>query len=460
MTIPGFTATARSANNIRQSSGAGALLATWAVVRRASELVWVLSGKFVLLGANGALMLYLAHRLELDTYGVLVLTIGLQLLLSRLLMLGVDVGMIRFSRTSELRHRSHQVVAAGLIVILGATCALLLVSLVTTPVLAWFRIPLWVPLSVVAGAIGTSLVDYVYSVRLVRNEYPLAAVAQGGTSIFRLGVTVLANVLLPSSTLIVFITYHGASLLSGMAQTIGLSKVSRPWPDRELIRRLVRYSLWQGKTNVLVIVGLYQGTFLLMLLGQQAATGIFGLGLTLSLGFLAIYNAFFEYLLARIGSVKNIHDLPRFMKRAFGASFTLSIACVPLVVGVAVLVPWLLRPELSEVIPIFYYLAASTILLIHQAPLEVASHYLLRPQLVSFVWLMRAVLIAIPGFMLASAMGVRGAAIAQLIGSGLALFVLAALVHRAFRRAAEAASVLTDAGGSAELSGSRGPVEE
>ena len=441
MIILATTATAQPANKASKSNIADSSSSTWKVVERARELVWVLSGKFSLLGGNAVLMLFLAHRLDLDTYGLLVLTIGLQLLFSRLLMLGVEIGMIRLSRTTELSSRSNQVLTSGLVVILGATGVFILASLAAAAGLSWLGIPVWLLVCIVAGAIGTSLVDYVYSVRLVRHEYPLAAFAQGGTSIWRLGLTALVSVLLPASAPVVFIAYHGASLLSGLAQTLALRGLGRPWPDRALVRRLLRYSLWQGKTNVLVIFSLYQGTFLLMLLGQQAATGIFGLGLTLSLGFLAIYNAFFEYLLARIGSVRNLGDLPSFLTRAFGASLVLVGGCVPVVLGIAVLVPWLLRPELSSVVPIFYYLAASTVLLIFQAPLEVASHYLMRPQLISIVWLMRAVFIAVPGFILAPTKGVIGAAIAQLIGSAVALFVLAAAVYRAFKLAAEALPV-------------------
>lgn len=441
MIIPATTASAQPADRARKSPIAEGSGSAWTIVDRARELGWVLSGKFSLLGGNAVLMLFLAHRLDLDTYGLLVLTIGLQLLFSRLLMLGVEVGMIRLSRTTELSSRSNQVITSGLVVILSATAIFILASLVAAAGLTWFGIPVWILVCIVTGAIGTSLVDYVYSVRLVRHEYPSAAFAQGGTSIWRLGLTALVSVLSPASPLVVFIAYHGASLLSGLAQTLVLRDLGRPWPERALVRRLVRYSLWQGKTNVLVIFSLYQGTFLLMLLGQQAATGIFGLGLTLSLGFLAIYNAFFEYLLARIGSVTNVQNLPFFLTRAFGASLVLVAACVPVVIGIAVLVPWLLRPELSEVVPIFYYLAGSTILLIFQAPLEVASHYLMRPQLISIVWLMRAVFIAVPGLILAPTMGVIGAAIAQLIGSTIALFVLAAAVYRAFKLAAEAIPV-------------------
>ncbi len=56
----------------------------------------------------------------------------------------------------------------------------------------------------VAGSIGTAFVDYGYSFRLGRQEYQSAAFAQGGTAMWRLGVTALIAVLLPAYPLAVF----------------------------------------------------------------------------------------------------------------------------------------------------------------------------------------------------------------------------------------------------------------
>jgi O-antigen/teichoic acid export membrane protein len=424
----------------RLRAALGDPLGFWSQVRsRAEELSWVLSGKFGLMGANALLMLFLVHRLELKNYGLLVITISAQLLISRLLMMGVDAGMIRLGGVPELYPRFQQVVTAGLIVMLCTTCILLLISLPVALILFRFAVPVWVLASVVAGAIGTSLVDYGYSFRLARREYPLAALAQGGTALWRLGLTALTAILLPGYVLFVFIAYHGASLLSGAAQAATLIRGGQIWPERELVRRLLRYSLWQGKANVIVIFSLYQGTFLLTLVDTQAATGLFGLALTLSLGFFAIYNAYFEYLLARTGSIDNITGLSHFLTRAFGGALILALACVPVTFALAILIPRLLRPELSRVVPIFCYLAASMVLLILQSPLEVACHYFLRPKLVTLGWVVRAVSIGVAGLILAPRMGAIGAAIAQLIGSAVALVFLASLVARVLHSARAAA---------------------
>lgn len=434
--MPATIAAAKSEEKLRGSNVGGDAPASWPGVRnRAGELSRVLSGKLSLMGANAVLMLFLAQRLDLQTYGILVITISGQLLISRFLMMGIDAGMIRLRGLPELRGRSTEIVMAGLVVMAGSTLILLLLCLVSTPALIWLGVPIWIPAFIIVGAVGTSLVDYGYSFRLARHEYTLSAVAQGGTAVFRLALTTLTAILLPAQTILVFAAYHGASLLSGLFQTVLLSNGRRIWPERSLIRRLLSYSRWVGKANIVFIFSLYQGTFLLMLWDSPAATGIFGLALTLSLGFFAIFNAFFEYLLARITSVDSPAGLRRFIRQAFAASVLLSLGCIPVAFIVTLVIPRVLRTELSEVIPVFWYLAASMVFLILQAPFEAACHYLMRPQLVSFNWLMRAVFIAAAGVLMVPSMGALGAAMAQLAGSALAAGVLTILVMGRLRLA-------------------------
>jgi O-antigen/teichoic acid export membrane protein len=430
-----FASAAQSEKKFRLRTAMGGPIGLLLPLRHQSaELGWVLAGKFTLIGANAAAMLFLARWLELETYGLMVITISCQLLISRLLIAGVDAGLVRLTALPELKERAGAVVSAGLVFIGWTSAGLVVLSLFAVPVLSSVSIPIWILLSIVVGAVGTSLVDYGYSFRLARNEYPFAALAQGGTALWRLGLIILAVFALPALPIAVFLAYHGASLLSGLAQTLFITRNSQR-PDRALMRRLLRYSIWQGKASVIVIFCLYQGTFLLMILNQPAATGIFGLGLTLSLGFFAIYSAYSEYLHVQVGLIEDISAVPRFMVRAETAALILILACVPIIFAVAKLIPLLFGPEWQEVVPTFIYLAASMVLLIAQAPLVAACHYLLKPQLITLGWAMRAVIVGFAGLILFAQVGAIGVAIAQLIGSVLGLLILSWFVFRFLRAA-------------------------
>lgn len=412
----------------------GGPIGLWTTLSKGGvDLSWVLGGKFALMSANAAVMLLLAERLDLQTYGLLVITISGQLLISRLLLLGVDVGMIRLIAIPELRAREREVVTAGLVFVICTSLALLVVSLLSWPLLALYGLPGWVVLCIVVGSIGTTFVDYGYGFRLAHQQYPLAALAQGGTAVLRLVLTVIAVVSFAVHPVAVFMAYHGASLCSGLFQAIIIMGTNWRRPDKSLIQRLLRYSLWLGQANVVVIFSLYQGTFILMLLKEQAETGIFGLALTLSLGFFAIYNAYGDYLLARIRSVEDIRGIPRFVKQSLFAGLVLILACVPVVFALAKLLPWFLGPEWLEVVPVFAYLAASMLLLILAAPLEAACHYIIKPYLVTVGWLVRAILISVVGLMLAPALKATGVAIGQMVGAALSLLVLSFIVASALR---------------------------
>ena len=431
-----LTSTIRVKNKLWAAIG-GPINFRAALTKGSRELFWVLAGKFALMGSNAVVMLFLAKRLDLKIYGLFVLTISGQLLFSRLLMLGVDAGMVRLTTTVDLQSRTDEVVTAGYVTIACASSTLIVLGFLSLPLISPFDIPPWTVACIVIGSIGLALVDYGYSFRLARQEYPLASLAQGGTAIWRLAVTTVAAVVTPYP-LIVFLAYHGASLLSGLLQTFIIARTSWKRPDTALIKQVLRYSFWQGKANVIVIFSLYQGTFLLTLLDQKAATGIFGLALTVSLGFFAIYNAYSDYLLTRVRLVKQISALPGFVTRTLLSALSLIVACVPVVFALAWLLPWFLGPEWQGFAGVFVYLAAAMVSLIVQAPLEAAFHYLLKPQFISFGWLTRAALVAIAGLSLAPTMGARGAAIAQLFGFALGLVVLSFLFAISYRSAAKA----------------------
>ena len=407
-----------------------------ALTKDSRELFWVLAGKFALMGANAVVMLFLAKQLDLKTYGLFVLTISGQLLISRLLMMGVDSAMVRLTSIPELKSRSQEVVTAGLVFIAYTSGTLVVVMLVGIPVLSHFGIPAWVLPCVVVGAIGSALVDYGYSYRLARQEFPLATLAQGGTAVSRLVLTALMALQLPAYRLAVFLAYHGASFTSGLLQALLIVRASRR-PERGLLKQLLRYSSWLGQANVIVIFSLYQGTFLLVMVSPEE-TGRFGLALSLSLGFFALYNAYSEYLSVRVRAIEYARDLPRFIRRALVAAVILMLGSVPVIFVIAMLIPWFLGRGWLEVVPIFVYLSVSMLVTILRAPLVAACHYLLKPKLITFEWGIQAVVVGLAGLMLAPDMGAVGAAIAQLFGSTVVFALLSYFVFVSWRDAAKA----------------------
>src|SRR5947209_2788837 len=410
----------------------------WSKLRtHAAGLKWVFCGKVALAGANAALMLLLAHLMELKLYGLMVTAIGAQLILSRVLILGVDSGMIRLRTVPELRERSQEVVRAGLAVLFRRISFLLIISIAIVPLL-WKlapNLPSLVVVSIVVGGIATALADYGYFYWLARLHYRTAAVVQGGTALARLGLTIATALVLQNYPLAVFLAYPLASLIYGLAQTVALKSKNGERPDRALMRRLLRYSFWQGGADVALLLSMYAGTFILMLAGEPAAAGIYGLGLTLSMGFIVVYQAFGEYLYPRIAHVGSLHALRSFLRNSLLATLAVIVACVPVALVVGSLVPKFLRAELQAAVPVFYIVAASFLLLIFECPLKPACHYLLRPQFLFISTALRVALMVILGFILAPRMGAMGMANAQLAATALSLIILALLVALNLRTA-------------------------
>jgi O-antigen/teichoic acid export membrane protein len=402
---------------------------------RAGELAWVMCGKFGMMGANAALMLLLAQCLELATYGQFVTLISGQLLLSRALMPGIESGVTRLRTLSKYELRETELVRAGLRVIwwLSAAAALLAV----TGCLAWELLGephwmVWLTAAIVGGGLGTALVDYCYSIHLAHLHYRKAASAQGGTALLRLIVIAPVAVWWPQQSALVFLLYPLVTLLSGLLQTRLLRLARVETSDRKLIGELLRYSGWQAVTNLAAVLSLYQGTFVLNLYGQHEATGLFGLGLTLSQGFFAVNNAYTEYLLPRAVGALHLRELRWFLRRALLGALLLVMAGVLVTLAFGWLTK-LLRPELHAVEPIFYWLAAAMLLLIFQAPLAATAHYLLRPQLLTLGWVLLVIGAGGVSLVLAQQQGAWGAAVGQLCGTVISTVALVVALAAAWR---------------------------
>jgi O-antigen/teichoic acid export membrane protein len=413
---------------------------SWIQLRsHAHGLTWVVAGKGAFLGANAVLLLFLAQRLTVDSYGQMVVFIGAQVLISRVLLLGVDNGMIRLRTLPDLHARDQEVIGAGLLVLM-CTCGMLLLgtfvagSFVNGSANSWWS-P-WTAIGVTVGSIGTALVDYGYAYHLTRWSYRTAALVQGGTAMVRLVATSVA-VFLTSvfGGHFVLLVYAGVSFLSGLLQAGILTKRSHAWPAAEVVRRLLRYSLWQAGASVTAVLSLYEGTFLLIFVNQRSETGIFGVGLTFSLGFFGIYVAFYEYFFPRMVRTASLGLLPQVLVRTMGGAVLVILGCVALIFAIGKLAPYLIKPALWGGVPVFYCLAASMLLLILQSPFEAACQYLLRPGLVVFVWVVRVLCTALLGLALAPTRGAMGLALAQTGASAIGLIVIVSSTLIALRSA-------------------------
>ena len=390
--------------------------------REAHDLIWVILGKAALIGANAALMLMLARRLDLKTYGLLVTVISAQLLISRVLLVGVDRGIMRLRTVAELQVSPHSIVQAGLAVI-AYTSLVSVLACVTTGLILFLSgsttLVLATVVSATIGALGTTLVDYSYAFYLSHLQFRAASMVQSISATGRFILTISVALVYPHRPSMIFLSYAGASLAFGILNLALAMRGVGFRRDHRLMAKMVRYTLWPCSTNIVVILGVYEGTFLITALHQQEASGLFGLALTLSMGFFAVYQAYFEYLLPKVAHIPSRRELPRFLLRAYFLALLFIFVGIPAGWFIGRFVPDLLQPGLHGVVPIFYTLSISMILLMLQTPLEVTVHYLLRPHLITAGWTVRVITMALLGLAFVPATGAQGMAWAQ-VGGGIA----------------------------------------
>ncbi|MFH0946873.1 MAG: hypothetical protein V2A76_16895 [Planctomycetota bacterium] len=405
--------------------------------RRSRDLAWMLFGKFAMTGANSALMLLLAWLMEVGNYGLFGLAVGVQLLVSRMVLLGVDQGMIRLYTVEDLKDRPERVVQAGLrstsLLSIPVGVAAVVLILVGVPDWPWFSL-----VAVALGSVGIALFDYAVCVRLARLHYRAAALVQASMPLGRLALTLGAFLIFPNNLESVFLIYAGSALLFGSVLSRNCAREAVDLPDRKLIFRLLNYSKWPGSCDIAMMACLQQGLFLLTYLGMESERGIYTFALTLSMGFFAIFLAFYQTILPRAVRLESAEELPRYMTKCVLAALLLVLASALVTVVIGLFLPGFLadigKPELQGFALPFYGLAGFMMLLMVEAPLTVACQYLLLPQLALAGMSIRIVLVAAFGLFLAEDFGAAGTGAAQAAGAACSLVLYALLVHLAVRR--------------------------
>ena len=384
-------------------------------------------------GANSALMLLLGLYMDNQVYGLLVTAVGTQLLVSRMVLLGVDQGMIRLYTLDDLRERPERVVLAGL-------CS---ASLLSIPVMLIGGVAVfvgvhgypWFALAAVSlGSVGIALFDYAVCSRLANLNFRAAGLVQASMPFGRVVLTLGAFWLLPEHPEAVFLVYAATTLLFGVALSLQAIRKSVHLPDLKLLLRLVNYSKWPGLCDVAMMACLQQGLFMLSYLERPDDRGVYGFALTISMGFFAIFLAYYQTILPRAVRLESVQELPLFTLKCVLAALLLVLGCLVVTGLIGLFLPGILPLEKQGFAPPFYGLAAFMMILMVEAPLTVACQFLLLPQLALVGMSIRIVAVAAFGLWLTPMHGVAGTGAAQALGAACSLVLYALMVGLIVRR--------------------------
>ena len=407
--------------------------------RIGGDVLWLAISKIGLLAGNALTFLFLARWIGTEHFGILATVAGAQILIGRLVLFGTEQTMVRLRSTPELHDRQSDVEGSALAVLLLAAGAVTVLALSAGSFIeaVWDRSFAQEQIVMaLAGGVGSALVDFAYWSWLARRRYKLAALTHVGLAIGRFLILYigLSTSFLQSNRVV--ITYSAVTFCAGLLQLAILLGVLRYRPTLTLASRLLRYSSWQAGSVILGSLAIYQGTFLLTLLGRKTDSGVYGFAVTATVGYMAVYAAAGEFLMSRVGNVMSGAAMRRFLRWSMAVAAGVVLVCIPGTFVVAHVIGRLVPANLWDGGIVFYYLVAAALVTVLHAPIEVAAHWLMRPDWIMANKAIRIAAILSVGLLLADA-GDEGVARAQVLGVLVGWLPFAAVVvHRVAKHGA------------------------
>jgi O-antigen/teichoic acid export membrane protein len=403
-------------------------------VNAAGGLGWTLFGRLALTAANAVMMLLLALVfLEPRTFGVFVTTVGAQLLLSRLILVGVDQAVIRLFTAERSVLRGEAALAAGF----RSTLRLSVPVSIAGGLGTLLVLPPAAAAGAVMGAIGVAWFDIGCAAGLARLQYRRVGLLFAALPSLRAAATVAVAALVAADSSAPVFAQGAFTLLFGALLLAAPSTRAATTAAPGDLRQLWSYSIWTGLADAAVILALHFGVFVLTALDRTEEAGVLGFAMQFALGLFAVFLALYQTLLPRVSRIAEVSELPAFLKAAWRTAGGLSALCAALAVAIGLGGPPLVamvRPELAGFAPSFWALAAFMIVLVLEAPLGVTCHWLLRPRLQLAGLSIRCLAIGVLAAWLAPVHGALGAALAQAGGATIAAVALAAMVWNGVER--------------------------
>jgi O-antigen/teichoic acid export membrane protein len=391
------------------------------------DIIWLFLGKALALAANASMLVVLGRQLQTGPFGTVIAAIGAEIVVSRVLLFGTDVGTFRL-QTLEPQWRPH-LRGASLLLLLGATAVgTVLAAICTLP--AAVRLlpgPRWVGPVVLAGASGMVLHDYVYWTRLADYGYRsagLLAAAVAGTRATIVIIALMAAGVRDAYSLLITmavvpLTISSVLLLRNRPKLTGL--------PRTILVKLLRYCGWQAASNIIGTLTLQQGTLVLSLLRRPADAAIFGLAITLGTAAILVTQSVQEFLISRALRFGRAHDIKRFLSKALALTSAIASLLFFVLLGAFSLMGLLFRSRLPVSMTVFFPIALAIAILLLHAPFETVCHMLSRPHDIVLSKSLRLIVGLVLGVVWGSKSGAAGAAAALLISTVISLVALVVL---------------------------------
>lgn len=406
----------------------------------AKHVSLVITGNVSAAGLGFLAVLLVSRNLSVSDFGLFNMAISIMIIISRLAELGMEAPIVKFTSSYLAADKTAEAEGVlGMALRMRMVTALIFAALtfIAADMIATrlYDYPELAPLIklVSSGIIGIALFGYIrtslHAYQLFRRSVMLQLIVDLAKFLAVAAMISLFSGIGTFSALSAFVFAPLAGLLLGFRQL-------RPmlFPKKVVVKgllgRFVSYVRWRFVSNICVTVLPYIGIFILAKMAGSEAAGIYGLAVNLTLIFPVITSSIATVLLPKVSRYRQAEEFRHYLKGSLRISFYIAVAALPILFISGRVIPFLFGERYIETVPIFNWLLFSSIARATNGTIRVALFSINRPNVVTFIDMLKILLIAAGCYILIPVFGMAVPAVLALVLNICAIFFTSAYLFR------------------------------
>ena len=361
--------------------------------RSVKHLSMMLSGNIFAAIFGFLTILLISRELSVSDFGLFNLTISYMVILARFSAFGTEIPLIKYCSSylaAGKNEEAGQVVVTSLYIRTAVSLTIAFFSFNSAGLLSirLFNYPELVPLVKLSsfGIITISMFSFLRAVFHAYQEFRKSVMLQLLTDLGKFSGALIMIFMLDVFNLFnaigVFVIIPLLGIVPGFV-VVNRLPFAFKGPTRILLNQILTYSKWRFISSLCGTVLQYVGVFMLGMMSNSEAVGVYGLAVNLTLIFPIVTYSLVTVLLPKASRFRDVVQFSNYINISLKISIYAGISVMPLLLVSSKLIPFFFGIKYIDSIPVFNWLLIGAVLQVINTTVHVALFSMNKPGIVA-----------------------------------------------------------------------------